>query len=99
MPSEKYSWINAKLSGFEPDITRITRNTIADGDILDSYVFKPLNARDEYLDTVLTDITDKSNLLHDTITAQSATWNGDKLSGFNTITVDNEIISANKILN
>lgn len=96
MPSEKYSWINAKLSGFEPDITRITRNTIADGDILDSYVFKPLNARDEYLDTVVADITAKTDSLHDTITTQSATWNGNNLSGFNTIIVDNEIISANK---
>ena len=94
--SNKYSWSAANnsmnyntgnVSGIDGNIMQWTKNTIADGELINVNTIEVLSSRDEYLLDSVNNIESDANGLINLIVTNSANWINDNLSGFNKVTL------------
>ena len=86
--ADRYTWNAAKQAGYKTDIVPLTRQTIADGDLLKSLVVETFSSRDKYLLDSLNSVDSSARSVYNTVNANSANnWLDEKISGFNTIKV------------
>lgn len=103
--ADNYSWSDANSKGYKTGdydgvagkIVPITRNTVADGDLLNSTYVEVFSSRDEYLSANLYDLDDKVTTTRTIVSTYSANeWDNAKLSGFSAILVNKANITASQ---
>ena len=94
--SNKYSWSAANnsmnyntgnVSGIDGNIVQWTKNTIADGELINVNTIEVLSSRDEYLLDSINNTESETSGLNNFIVTNSANWINDNLSGFNKVTL------------
>ena len=95
--ADQYTWDKAKAAGYITDVAKISRQTIADGVLLND-VYLSLSSRDKYVNDNLVDLTAKTKFIYDQVNPNSAVnWNNSVLTGFSAIEVDNTKYSMSKL--
>lgn len=86
--ADRYTWNAAKQAGYKTDIVPLTRQTIADGDLLKSLEVETFSSRDKYLLDSLNSVDSSARSVYNTVNANSANnWLDEKISGFNVLKV------------
>ena len=94
--SNKYSWSAANnsmnyntgnVSGIDGNIVQWTKNTIADGELINVNTIEVLSSRDEYLLDSINNTESETSGLNNFIVTNSANWINDNLSGFNKVSL------------
>lgn len=81
--AEQYTWDKAKQAGYEVDVIPMTRQTIADGNLLNSSAIETFSGRDKYINDNLVKETASANSVYSTVNSNSAkNWANSALSGF-----------------
>lgn len=87
--ADQYSWEIANQAGYKTDVVPITRQTIADGNLLNSDVVEVFSSRDKYLLDSLnaTDVSARS--MYAIVQSNSAKkWANSAISGFDKLKVN-----------
>lgn len=94
--SNKYSWSAANnsmnyntgnVSGIDGNIVQWTKNTIADGELINVNTIEVLSSRDEYLLDSINNTESETSGLINLVVTNSAKWINDNLSGFNKVSL------------
>lgn len=84
--ADQYTWDKAKQAGYTVDVVPITRQTIADGNLLNSSVVEVLSSRDKYINDNLVKETASANSVYSTVNTNSAkNWANSAVSGFSAV--------------
>lgn len=82
----EYTWDKAKQAGYKADIVPFTRQTIADGNLLNSDNLEVFSSRDQYLIDNANKVNASATSVYNTVKDNSATnWNNALLTGFSAI--------------
>lgn len=88
--ADQYTWDKAKQAGYKTDVVPITRQSIADGNLLNSDVVEVFSSRDQYLIDNSNKIDASAASVYNTVKNNSATnWNNTLLTGFSAIQFNN----------
>lgn len=92
----KYSWDKAELEGYKTTLDALSRQTIADGELLNKNL-ESFEGRDTYVNDNLVPLAD---VLADTIEVISdnsaKNWNNELLTGFSSISTDASLLKMTK---
>lgn len=84
--ADQYTWDKAKQAGYKTDVVPITRQTVADGNLLNSDVVEVFSSRDKYINDNLSKETASANSVYTTVNTNSAkTWPNSALLGFSAV--------------
>lgn len=87
--ADQYTWDKAKQAGYKTDVVPITRQTIADGNLLNSDVIEAFSSRDKYLLDSLNATDTSARSMYNTIQSNSAKkWANSAISGFDKLKVN-----------
>lgn len=93
--ADQYAWDKAKQAGYKTDVVPITRQTIADGNLLNSSVVEVFSSRDKYINDNLSEETASANSVYTTVNTNSAkTWPNSALVGFSAVKADSVVCTA-----
>lgn len=93
--ANEISWESAKAKGYKTDVASMTRNTIADGNLLNSEIIEPLSSRDQYIMNESDDLENKYESVKKTIQDNKDTnWPNSLVTGFSAININNDSIVA-----
>ena len=88
--ADLYTWDKAKQAGYKIDVVPITRQTIADGNLLNSDIVEVFSSRDQYLIDNANNVNASATSVYNTVKNNSATnWNNALLTGFSAIQFNN----------
>lgn len=97
--ADQYTWDKAKQAGYKVDVVPLTRQTIADGNLLNSSVVEVFSSRDKYINDNLVKETTSANSVYSTVNSNSAkNWANSALQGFSAIKANDTKMPA-KTLN
>lgn len=92
----KYSWDKAEQENYKTTLTALSRQTIADGDLLNKNI-EAFEDRDNYVND---NVDPLSNTLDETIKIiqenSVKNWNNELLTGFSAISADNSVMKMTK---
>lgn len=84
--ADQYTWDKAKQAGYKVDVIPLTRQTIADGNLLNASAIDTFSGRDKYLLDSLNAIDSSARSVYSTVNSNSAyNWADGAVSGFSAI--------------
>lgn len=96
--ADQYTWDKAKQEGYKVDVVPLTRQTIADGNLLNSSVVEVFSSRDKYVNDNLVKETASANSVYSTVNSNSAkNWANSALQGFSAIQANSTKMPAKKL--
>lgn len=96
--ADQYTWDKAKQAGYKVDVIQMTRQTIADGNLLNTSAIDTFSGRDKYINDNLVLETASANSVYSTVNANSAkNWANSALSGFSAFQADSTKLPAKKV--
>ena len=87
--ADQYTWEKANQAGYKTTLQQLTRQTIADGWLLNSDVIETYSSRDKYINDNLNKETASANSVFNTVKNNSATnWANSAIIGFSAYNVN-----------
>ncbi len=87
--ADQYTWEKANQAGYKTTLQQLSRKTIADGALLNSYVIETFSGRDKYINDNLNKETASANSVFNTVKNNSATnWANSAIVGFSAYNVN-----------
>lgn len=87
--ADQYTWEKANQAGYKTTLQQLTRQTIADGSLLNSDLIETYSSRDKYINDNLNKETASANSVFNTVKNNSATnWANSAIIGFSAYNVN-----------